>query len=105
MSPSSKSVTSEQVSDSVSGVSVGSHSGLPGLVQLGEVAAGGGQLLRRAVLQHASLIDDQHPVGDSHSREPVGDDQCCPVPQQLLQALLHQLLERARALGTSRVRR
>ena len=52
------------------------------------------QLDRRAVLDHASVVDHEHAVGDLHRREAVGDDERRPVLQDDLERLLDQPLRR-----------
>ena len=59
-------------------------------------AVGGDQVLRRAVLEHPTVLEHEHPVGDLHRAEPVGDDHRGPVGEDRAQRLLHQPLARAR---------
>ena len=58
--------------------------------------------LGRAVLDDPAVLEDQHPVGDLHGGQPVGDDHRGPVGQDRAQRALHQPLgghvERGRRL-------
>ena len=48
----------------------------------------------RAVLDDAARVEHEHPVGDLHRREPVGDDHRGAVGEQRPQRVLHEPLRR-----------
>src|SRR5439155_18850815 len=52
------------------------------------------QLLVRAALEQAPLLQDDDHVGVADRAEPVGDHERCSLPQQLVEVLLHRPLGR-----------
>src|SRR6266540_5402040 len=66
--------------------------GEPAVVEGGEAAAAGDQVVGGADLDHAAVLDDGDLVGVDHGGEPVGDQDCgaslAQAPQGLLQARL-----------------
>src|SRR5690554_415104 len=66
----------------------------PRRVHAGEAAIARDELDRRAVLDDAAVLHDEHPVSDLDGREPVGDDDGRAVGEERLQTALHKAFAR-----------
>jgi hypothetical protein len=61
-------------------------------VQLRKAPRARDEILRRIILDDDAMLHHQHPIGNSHRRQPVRDDDGGAVGEQGREALLHESL-------------